>query len=327
MKNKETIFRIKHGSHLYGTNTEKSDSDFKEVHLPSGRDILLQRAKAAYDQSTPKPDGAKNQAGDIDLQTFAVHKLFEMLWAGDIIGMELIFAPKQNIELITSQYQFILENKNIFLSRKVDGYVGYCRQQANKYGIRGSRVAAARATKDFFSQWMMTCPNVKVGEFHSQLQTLVEETEHCSIIDIPNGVSGQSLLHFECCNRKVPFTNTVNEAFKIYSRVFAEYGDRAKQAESNEGIDWKALSHAIRVGEQAIELLQTGQITFPRPNAAYLLKIKQGGVPYKQIADDLDVLLTDVLNASQQSYLPEVADRTAIQELQLELYKGQVIHH
>lgn len=29
------------GSHLFGTNTEKSDKDFKGVFLPSADDILL----------------------------------------------------------------------------------------------------------------------------------------------------------------------------------------------------------------------------------------------------------------------------------------------
>jgi predicted nucleotidyltransferase len=37
------IVRVQHGSHLYGTNTPSSDMDYKGVHIPNGRAIILQR--------------------------------------------------------------------------------------------------------------------------------------------------------------------------------------------------------------------------------------------------------------------------------------------
>jgi hypothetical protein len=43
-------------------------------------------------------------------------------------------------------------------------------------------------------------------------------------------------------------------------------------AETQEGVDWKALSHAVRVGTQALELLKTGHVTFPLPNAAHVVR-------------------------------------------------------
>lgn len=325
MRDRETIFKIKHGSHLYGTNTPASDLDLKEVHLPSGRDIVLQRAKNAYDNSTPKEAGQKNTKDDVDIQSFAVHKLFQMLTSGDIIGMEMIFAPPQNVLYRDSRYDIILENKNIFMSRKVDGYVGYCRQQANKYGIRGSRVAAVRKVVEVLGYYKQFSPKEKLVTIAESLGYLAQNIEHCAVEDIMNGAHGTSMLHFVCCDRKVPYTIKIEDALKIYQRVFDEYGDRAKQAESNQGVDWKALSHAIRVGEQAIELLETSHIRFPRPNAAYLLSIKKGEIPYKKIADDLDELLTKVNEASVRSSLPEKADSMKIEELLLELYRQQVI--
>ena len=40
------------------------------------------------------------------------------------------------------------------------------------------------------------------------------------------------------------------------------------------------MSHAVRIGWQAVEYLETGEITFPSPNASHLLRIKQGELPY-----------------------------------------------
>jgi hypothetical protein len=40
----------------------------------------------------------------------------------------------------------IRANSNRLVTRRAASFVRYCQQQANKYGINGSRVAAARAT-------------------------------------------------------------------------------------------------------------------------------------------------------------------------------------
>src|SRR5581483_10870521 len=68
MRDEKIIYRIRHGSHLYGTNTETSDHDYKEVFVPSGRDILLGRIKEGRQSGPDKSQtpGAKNQPGDID---------------------------------------------------------------------------------------------------------------------------------------------------------------------------------------------------------------------------------------------------------------------
>lgn len=52
----------------------------------------------------------------------------------------------------------------------------------------------------------------------------------------------------------MPFTGSIKSAREIAQRLVNEYGQRALQAERNEGIDWKALSHAVRVGREALEL-------------------------------------------------------------------------
>jgi hypothetical protein len=323
MKNELLIYRILHGSHLYGTNTATSDEDFKEVYVPSGRSILLQRVKEARASGPVKAANEKNQPGDVDTNSFSIGKLFSMITKGDIIGCEMIFTPPQNILFKDFRYDMIVENRMIFLSRKVDGYVGYCRQQANKYGIRGSRVAAARGAMEMFAK-CMDDGYKKLDEVWSRVIEYAD-TEHCAIEDIPNGATGQSMEHFVCCGKKQPITNPIKAAYECYKKIFDEYGHRALAAEQNQGIDWKAVSHACRVGEQALELLRDHTITFPRPNAAELLKVKRGEIEYQDVANYLDELLIAVEKASQISTLPEKADQARIDELILHFHKEMVV--
>lgn len=52
------IVRIKFGSHLYGTDTPASDLDYKSVHIPDARDIILgTAAKSVRISGRPKVEG------------------------------------------------------------------------------------------------------------------------------------------------------------------------------------------------------------------------------------------------------------------------------
>lgn len=321
MKEELLVYRIEHGSRMYGTSTPQSDIDYKEVYIPSGRSILLQRVKAGRASGPDKEANEKNKPGDIDTQSFAVTKLFEMLTKGDIIGWELIFTPWKNILHCDPLYSEIVLNHEIFLNRNVSGYVGYCRQQANKYGIRGSRIAAVRGLLDILTSLPY---NDKLADHWDVLSLYANATEHCEIEGILNGSTGNTIPHLVCCGKKQPWHNDVKRARECYQLIFDNYGHRALAAEKNEGIDWKAISHSCRVGEQALELLNDHLIKFPRPNAARLLSIKKGEVDYQEIADYLDHLLIEVEEASKKSTLPKEPNKAAIDELIVSLHRRQV---
>ena len=87
---------------------------------------------------------------------------------------------------------------------------------------------------------------------------------------------------------------------------------------------WKAVSHAVRIARQAIELLETSHITFPRPEAEHLLAIKTGRLPYKEVADEIDRLLPEVEIAAAASRLPDQADEAWIEELIVDQYLGAI---
>ena len=88
------ILRVKHGSHLYGTSTPESDQDFKGVHIPSGRGILLQQPESVINKGVKLSDTIKNQAGDVDEQSFSVQKYLQMLSVGDTVATEMLFASR-----------------------------------------------------------------------------------------------------------------------------------------------------------------------------------------------------------------------------------------
>lgn len=319
--NENLIVRIKFGSHLYGTNTLTSDLDYKSVYIPEARAILLQRVTGSLQiGQKAKREGEKNNPGDVDNECYSFQRYLGLISEGQTVAVDMLFAPQP--ELTSDLWRHVQASKERLLTKKSAAFVGYCRTQANKYGIKGSRVASAKSALDRFECLLeQNGPTAKVGEFFTNLDEVIDEHTRTLAKETTHGKVER---YFECCNRMVGFNNTLKEAVSIYRRIHENYGDRARLAEQNEGIDWKALSHAVRVGREAVELLTTQHITFPLPYAAHVLAIKRGTVPYETVAKEIEELLEEVERASVTSSLRDAPDYVFIDDLVASVY-GQEI--
>ena len=322
--NLDLVVKIKFGSHLYGTNTPASDTDYKSVYIPEARDIILQRVKSSIQiGKKSKSDGEKNLSSDVDNEVYSLQRYLELVAEGQTVALDMLFAPENSTEVATGLWRYIQFHSKWLLTKKSAAFVGYCRTQANKYGIKGSRVAAAASALERFTYYESVYGTAaKVGTFFPEEEDRVID-EHTRLIrkDTPQGKAER---YFECCNRLVSFRSTVKEAAAIFRKVHESYGDRARLAQNNQGIDWKALSHAVRVANEALELLRTHHITFPLPNAAHVLEIKQGKIPYNRVAEEIESLLSEVEQAAASSTLPDAPDYAFIDEIVLESYNSKI---
>ena len=324
------LITITHGSYLYGTNTPSSDLDIKGVYIPSAKDILLGRIQKSRSFHTKEDNRSglqeRNGASDRDEEFYSLCKYMSLFQEGQTVSLEIMFATpllKRGIDY-NDNWFFLWNNREKMMSRKADAFLGYAMKQASKYGIKGSRVAAIRKIVEILEnigdneKW-----HEKLEEHHSLLELFTKGMEHSSIEVIEN--NGKAIKHLEVCGRKAPFTIKIIEAYKIYKKVLDEYGKRALQAEKQEGIDWKALSHAVRVGTQSIEYLSTGFVTFPRPDRQHLLDIKMGNIVYQEVAEEIEQLLEQVKEAANNSILPPEPNYEWCENYLINTYKNKII--
>ncbi len=319
------IMRIMFGSHLYGTDTPASDKDYKSVFMPSAREIILNRGKATYSTQRTKDEGEKNYAGEEDEESFSVQQFLKLLSEGQTVSLDVLFAPAW-AHLVPPDpiWEEIVHNRDKLLTKKSQAFIGYARTQANKYGIRGSRVASARnALGALQSGINVYGPQAKLSLLSGYIDELISENEHMKITTHVNGL-GKTEYLWSVCDRQMPMTASVKNARDIMQRVVDEYGHRALQAEKNEGVDWKALSHAVRVSEQALELFETGYVTFPRQNAEYLKKVKLGELSYQKVSERIEFLLEEVERVAPLSVLPESVDKEWIDDFVFDVYKKEI---
>lgn len=335
------IIEIKFGSHLYGTNTENSDTDYKGIYFPTAKEICLNSYKKTICNSRPKQDGERNTKDDIDIEFFSLDQFMKLLCEGQTVALDMLFSPEflsysSSTECFKMCYEIYI-NKNKFMNKNTNAFVGYTKQQAAKYGVKGFRVHALKLVCDLFEQcldgdrkWVF---NPKINNWdqdpsilaHLSLEEWIAEWSNPYIkivTDMDKNCHHQKFL--EVCDKKMPFHLTIKEAYKQCKIRYDAYGHRAQMAEKNEGIDWKALSHAVRIASEAKELLETGFITFPRPDRELLIKIKTGQMIYDEVSEIIEHGLEDIKLASEKSTLREAPDREWCDEFVYKTYKEVV---
>lgn len=318
------IVRLIHGSRLYGTATPTSDTDYKGVHIPSGEAILLGRPEDVITRDIRAADAARNGPGDVDDQSYSLAKFLKMVSVGDTVATEMLFAPGSAIISRSPVWEMLQTSRHRLVNRECRGFVRYCIQQAAKYSIKGDRLAACEAAVTLLETGLADQgPNVRLGAIRPALEAFAADPAHFAGFETVPGQHGP-IEHFVCLDRKTPLTTRIFDALSLYRRIHADYGKRAAAAMTAGGIDWKAMSHAVRVARQAEELLSTGHLTLPRPDAADLIEIKLGQRPYEAVQDELETIVERLPSLVERSRLPEASEADWIRAFILEAHRGQV---
>jgi hypothetical protein len=276
------LFLTLFGSTLYGTETPgKSDLDARGIFLPSEESLALNKAPKNLHFSTGNNE-RRNLAGDVDIDLWSVqHWLLKLLPSGDTGALDVLFAPSHAACTLfrhSALDAVFAEPLRLVDTSKGRAYAEYSIGQAKKYGIKGSRVGALKEVR----AWLQThCPepqpNERLGDYLDALAACCASDRFCSVVTVRNERA------LQICGKLHMDTVRMPELIRRVEADMRRYGARAEEAERNEGLDFKALSHALRALDQMEELLQTGRIVFPLRNRAGLISVKKGEYPWREV--------------------------------------------
>lgn len=300
----KTIMKGYFGSHLYGTSTPESDTDFKEIFIPSARDILLGTAKNHTNFNTNNT-ASKNGHEDVDHELYSLKYWLELAKQGETVALDMLHTPANLVvhSDVPEVWKFIQQNRHRFYTTSMTSYLGYVRKQAGKYGVKGSRLAELKKVLEVLAPYPEWKHEDKPKDKANNQRWKLNEIKHLlpvseflfwtEFVDDKKGTQ-----HFyNVLGRKFQTTITVAEIKYSLQKLEQEYGERARKAEANEGVDWKALSHAYRAGIQLKEIYATGDLVFPLREAGMIRLIKAGELPFKEVQEMLEdtVDLVEVL--------------------------------
>jgi hypothetical protein len=295
----DTIVKMIFGSHLYGTATPTSDKDYKGIFLPAVNQILLNKIPKTISKNTKNNSSEKNTENDVDEELYSLHYFIELACQGQTVAIDMLHAPKSAILETSEIWEDLYSLRGLFYTKNLQSLVGYARHQAAKYGIKGSRLAAAKQVLDYFN----TLPtNTKLKDIWEDLP----KGDHLSFLP-------SSEMHperfYQVCGKSLLETSTVGHYMPMLSAFINEYGKRAQQAEQDNGIDWKAISHAFRAAYQVKAILTEGGFEYPLKETPFIIAIKKAEIPYKQASPILEDLIEEVITLSNTSQLPDKVDR------------------
>lgn len=346
MIKEQIIFKCIVGSKLYGTDNENSDTDIKGVFLPDINDLILGKAPKHYNFSSGS-EHDKNSKDDIDETYYSLQYFLELAAKGDTNAIDLLFAYTNNNQVLieTPIWRELTKNIDKIITKNVNAYVGYCKHQAFKYSIKGEKL-------NNFLQFEKFCEKIIEEEqkdltlreafileflhgFPNYLDNIINNSkkeklmfydgarfnfgDHCYII-----VADNKEVFLQISDVKFQLLDTIKTALYKVKKVIGSYGKRAENAAAQNGTDYKAISHCIRVLTQVEELLLDNKITFPLKNADFIKSIKfnQTDMTYDQIMEFIEKKICRIENGLlPKTTLRDKADYKWIEQFILNIYK------
>lgn len=290
------LFECITGSRLYGTATKDSDTDYRGVCLPPMSVLLDPFMKFNVKDSFENEDKAIYDLG----------KFMNLCADMNPNIVELLFVPKEFTLYTTSEWKTITDNRHLFLSKNAKHrFLGYAFSQLE--AIKRHR------------EWFINPPDHEptraefgLGEMPSYSMEWLNSMKHTMNFDLLKDEFVDEV------RREWSFRDS-HKHWENYQMWQKNRNPARKGTEEKFGYDTKYASHLFRLISEGRELLQTGFITLPLPNAAWLLDIKSGVYSYEEILKMAADFEKEFDSLYKSSPLPHSPDRNALKELYLQI--------
>jgi RNA repair pathway DNA polymerase beta family len=317
LKDRTIIFETRVGSHLYGTSRPDSDEDFQGVFIPSKEDLLgIQNCPTEWSLNEKLSTTIQNQKGDVDRKFYSLKRFLDLAAEGQPGQLELLFATPKTTVSYSPIWSKILDNTQLFLCRKsIVPFVGFALSQAYKASIKGENLNIIRDIIGAYPEPIkssLTIQSVSTVEKNGN-----EQWAHVT----PNNklklvTNSHGFTTVEIGGKNYDYHLKLKTFIANLKEMEAKYGKRARAA-ADTTYDYKSLMHAYRLLGEAEELLKTGKITFPLPHnvVQFLMTVRNGTCGDLDHWGILNNKIDDLRKIEKKSFLPEEANRAAINKL------------
>jgi len=290
--NSRLLFIGKAGSKLYGTDTPTSDTDYKGIFMPSEVSLLLQQAPENF-TFTSGDNNSANTAEDLDLDLFSFHKWVRLLAKGDTGATETLFSILTSgaVEYLDPVFEtFIKNNFSNLITNNPYSWIGFALGQAKKYEIKGARYKELHELEQLL---LKLNAEDRLVTHMTYFKDLVVKYKYINIQNLSGSRDGsRNLDYLDILGKKFSEEVTVQYVLNHVSQRVKTFGQRAKAATGD--VEWKGMSHAVRVVLQCQVLMATEVIGFPLKDKKFIKAIKAGSVPLEEVMNLLDTTLDTI---------------------------------
>lgn len=305
-----------HGSSLYGTKTPTSDTDYKGIILPNMKDVVIGNPTKSITDNTNNSN-TKNSSDDVDIELYSLKYFLDMACKGETICIDMIHTPDSLLIIDSPEWQFIRENRSRFYSKSLRTFIHYCKKQAGKYSLKGSRLASLEKVYNYIKDL-----DVPRGMKLQDIQDGFVVDEYCKFE--PDETLGNGRYFYNVLGSQFQDRCPAEVFKKQIIQKWNEYGERARMAKTNEGVDFKAIHHALRSCMQVEEILLTGDLQYPLKEAKFLVEVKLGQHKFIDIQPMLEDYVDKVDKMLMESSFPDKADTSFWYDWCYEVYLEEI---
>lgn len=302
---KREIIKIIYGSKLYGVSTKDSDTDYKSVYI-------VDEVKDLYDgiKSSVNTNNGLEGKDKVEEESFYIKRFAHLLFGGQTVAYEMLFAPhKFWVNSCGNEWGLLYDRRKEIVSKNVTPFVKYARSQASKYSLKGIRLKNLKGfitdVKAFYSLGVDS--DVYFNE-------LVNKYAGCEGISLGEEIRNQHtpIPTITVCGKTFGKTTDIKLWIQPLVNLAGAFGDRSEEAMKSNGKDLKAMYHSVRIVGECIELLKDKTITFPRPDAELLMKIRLGLMELDEVSEIIDTATAEMEKLLGVSLLPETPDKDVL---------------
>jgi hypothetical protein len=305
----KTIYLAVHGSKAYGTNMPESDTDYKGMAICP---------KEYYLGFSKHFEQAELKAPNPDCTIFDIKKFFNLASLANPNCLEMLFVEPEDRMLVSPLGEELLENRNLFLSKKtrwtLQGYSfaqlkriklhrGYLLNPPKEYPTRASlglpeqtlipkdQLAAVEAEikKEMdkfqfdFLDGLTEPQKIEIRETMASMLAELKITSEDQWLSSARkiGLSDNFILLMQ---RERAYANAKRE-WDNYQEWKKNRNPKRAADEAKFGYDGKHAGHLVRLTKMAKELLLTGKMNVRRPDREELIYIRNGGWSYEQLIE------------------------------------------
>lgn len=333
------------GSHAHGTSTPESDYDYKGIYKQNNDDIL----SYGYEEFVRESK---------DEIYYEVKRFIDLLCVANPEALELLFSPDDCILQTSPEFEILRQNKHIFLTKKcADTFGGYANMQIKKASGLDKKInwESQRVERKTPLDFCFVSLNGKTMPLNIWLSLNNYEQEYCGLINLKHFKDVYALYYDEHKNKnyrgliknesnelrlseipkgEVPVIDLYynKDGYTAHCKDYKSYQTWLKERNTNryhtnkshgQLYDSKNLSHCRRLIDVAIEIAKTGNINVRRPEneIEYLLEIKRGDVPLKDIMTKAEEDIKNLKNVYSNSNLPDEVDMKIVKNILLQIRK------
>ena len=321
------------GSHAYGTQTPDSDLDLKGVF------VAPDSFHAGMEEVTQVAD-EKNDEVYYELSRF-----FQLLAKNNPTALELLCTPDDCIR--SKHPAFELINPEIFISKLCEkSFSGYAEMQIKKArGLNKKIVNPQPKERKHLRDFCFVLENQGSVPLTEWLTRENLSEKDCGLVSVNHAPNTYALFHSTkitfrglfspkddaaliCSSvplesEPIAWINCNLDAFKAHCREHHDYWQWVENRNENRyatnqahgrDYDSKNMMHTLRLLDTAYEIAKEGTIRVRRPNAEWLLRIRNGELSYDEIMDLTETKISNIKEAYKNTSLPDEPNRALIKE-------------